>query len=65
MTRLTNFGRFLWDFVVGDDWRIAVAVVIAMGVTAIASGGLAAWWILPLFVAVILTVSVFSVARKR
>jgi hypothetical protein len=25
------FGRFWWDFVVGDDWRIAVGVVVVLG----------------------------------
>ena len=31
MTRhLMAFGRFWWDFVVGDDWRIAVGVALAL-----------------------------------
>ncbi len=25
------FGRFWWDFVVGDDWRIAAGVVAVLG----------------------------------
>jgi hypothetical protein len=25
------FGRFWWDFVVGDDWRIAAGVVVVLG----------------------------------
>lgn len=60
MTRLAAFGRFVWDFVVGDDWRVAVGVVIALGVTALAAGtGIAAWWILPVGVAAILALSVW------
>jgi hypothetical protein len=60
MSRLRAFFAFLWDFVVGDDWRIAVGVVIALGVTALVAGaGLTAWWILPLAVAALLTVSVW------
>jgi hypothetical protein len=27
---MVGFGRFWWDFVVGDDWRIAVGVVICL-----------------------------------
>jgi hypothetical protein len=27
---LMAFGRFWWDFVVGDDWRIAVGVTLAL-----------------------------------
>jgi hypothetical protein len=48
MTRLRAFGAFVWDFVVGDDWRTAVGVVVALGVTAAAAGsGVTAWWIVP------------------
>jgi hypothetical protein len=25
---LSRFGRFWWDFVVGDDWRIAAGIVV-------------------------------------
>jgi hypothetical protein len=60
MSRLASFGRFLWDFVVGDDWRIAAGVVVALGVTALVAGtSVAAWWILPVAVAVLLGVSVW------
>ena len=52
MTRVEAFVRFLWDFVVGDDWRIAAGVVVALGVTAIVAGAsVAAWWIPPVAVA--------------
>jgi hypothetical protein len=61
MNRLRAFGEFLYDFVIGDDWRIAAAVVVALAVTALAD----AWWILPAAVAVVLAVSVWSVARAR
>ena len=38
----------VWDFVVGDDWRTAAGVVVALGVTAVAAGaGVTAWWIMP------------------
>jgi hypothetical protein len=64
MSRLDSFGRFLWDFVVGDDWRIAVGVVVALGVTAaIANTAVAAWWVLPVAVVVLLAGSVWRAAR--
>jgi hypothetical protein len=53
-------GRFLWDFVIGDDWRIAAGVVVALVVTA----ALKWWWLLPLAVAVLLTLSVVRRARS-
>jgi hypothetical protein len=58
--------RFIWDFVVGDDWRIAAGVVLALGATAVASNGSAAvWWILPLAVAMLLALSVWAASRSR
>jgi hypothetical protein len=48
MNRLRTFGAFLYDFVIGDDPLVAAVIVIALGVTAlIASGGTAAWWVMP------------------
>ena len=36
MTRLaTGFARFWWDFIVGDDWRIAAGVVLVLGIGAL------------------------------
>jgi hypothetical protein len=55
---LRRFGRFWWDFVVGDDWRIAVGVVVALGMSAaLVATGVPAWWLLPLAVALLLYVS--------
>jgi HAMP domain-containing protein len=39
----------VWDFVVGDDWRLALAAVAAIGLTAIVCAlGLNVWWLAPL-----------------
>ena len=58
MSALRRFGRFWWDFVVGDDWRIAAGVVVALGVSAaLVATGVPAWWLLPLAVALLLYVS--------
>jgi hypothetical protein len=58
MKALRRFGTFWWDFVVGDDWRIAVGVVAALGVSAaLAATGVPAWWLLPSAVALLLYVS--------
>jgi hypothetical protein len=32
MNFLKAFGQFWYDFIIGDDWKIAVAVVLALGV---------------------------------
>jgi hypothetical protein len=64
--RLEAFFRFLWDFVVGDDWRIAAGVVVALGITALVAGAAAAaWWILPVAVIALLAASVWHAARPQ
>jgi hypothetical protein len=60
MRRLQALVRFAWDFVVGDDWRIAAGVILALAVTALVSDtSLSAWWILPLAVVALLGFSVW------
>jgi hypothetical protein len=55
---VASFGRFWWNFVVGDDWVAAAGVVAAIGLTAaLAAGGITVWWVMPLAVLVVLTVS--------
>ncbi|MET7998098.1 hypothetical protein ABZU76_45170 [Amycolatopsis sp. NPDC005232] len=39
MKFLKAFGKFWYDFIVGDDWKIAVAVVIALAILLGAVGG--------------------------
>jgi thiol:disulfide interchange protein len=60
------FVLFWWDFIVGDDYRIALGVVVLLTATALLSrSGANVWWLLPLGVVTMLAVSVFSVARDR
>lgn len=66
MTRLRRFGVFWYDFVVGDDWRVAVAVVVLLAVTALlAHQSVPAWWLLPVGVPGVLTASVVRELRQR
>jgi hypothetical protein len=30
---LKSFGQFWYEFIIGDDWKIAAAVVVALGLT--------------------------------
>ena len=60
---MRRFGLFWWDFVVGDDWRVAAGIAIALGLTALlATTSAPAWIVLPLAVAAVLWVSVRRVA---
>ena len=40
MKFLKSFGAFWYDFIIGDDWKIATAVVLALGllVAALSAG---------------------------
>jgi hypothetical protein len=65
MNRVRSLAYFVWDFVVGDDWRTAVGVVVALGVTAVAAGsGVTAWWIVPVAAAGLLVASLWRAARS-
>jgi hypothetical protein len=61
MSYLVRFGRFWWDFVVGDDWVCAVGVVA--GIAATAALGENAWWLLPLVAVAVLYVSLRRAIR--
>jgi hypothetical protein len=66
VTRVWSCAQFLWEFVIGDDWRIAAGVVAGLGLTALVSKtSISAWWILPVAVAALLAGSVWRVVRSR
>jgi hypothetical protein len=48
-----------WEFVVGDDWRVALGIAAMLAATAlIAALGLPAWWLSPIATLAILHRSV-------
>jgi hypothetical protein len=64
MSRFRSLGHLAWDFVVGDDWRIALGVALALIVAAAVNAlGAAAWWVMPLAVAALLTGSILRATR--
>jgi hypothetical protein len=61
---LRGFGAFWWDFIVGDDWRIAAGVILAFAATAaVATTSVPAWWLLPLAVVALLGESLWRATR--
>ena len=65
MRWIVAFVRFWYEFIVGDDWLIAVGVVAAIAVTAlIVDRGVAAWWVMPLAVVALLVGSLRRVVRR-
>ena len=64
MSWLVRAARAVWEFIVGDDPMTAVGVVVALGATAvIASAGAPAWWVLPVAVLALLTLSLRRAVR--
>jgi hypothetical protein len=63
--KLRAFGAFWYDFVVGDDWRVAFGVVVALVITFVLSEttSIATWWVVPVAVAVLLPYSLWRVVR--
>jgi hypothetical protein len=66
VSRVRAFVAAAWEFVVGDDWRIAIGVVAALGATALLdAAGASSWWVLPVAVAALLGWSLRREARLR
>lgn len=62
--RISALLRWAYDFVVGDDWRVALGVVAALALTyAISTTSIPAWWIVPAAVAILLPVSLWRGTR--
>jgi hypothetical protein len=66
MKYVIGFLRFWYEFIVGDDWRVAAGVVAALGLTALlAAQDIAAWWVMPIAIVGILLGSLRHVACVR
>jgi uncharacterized membrane protein len=59
---LGGFLFFWYDFIIGDDWRVATAVVIALfGIHGL---GANAWWVMPVVVLLSLFFTLFEATRS-
>lgn len=60
-----SFGLFWWDFIVGEDVTLALAVIIGLAVTyALHKAGEVSWWALGAFWVIALVGSLMRVVRK-
>jgi hypothetical protein len=60
-----NFLRFWYDFIIGDDWVIAVGVVVALAFSwLISQRGLNVWWMMPAAVVFLLATSIWRETRR-
>lgn len=62
MRFVRGFGQFWWDFIVGDDWKIAATIAAVLGIGAIvaAAAPTDASWLAPLWGAALLLAFVIS-----
>jgi hypothetical protein len=64
--RVRAFLAFLYDFVIGDDWRIAAAVVVGLAVTyAVSQTSVPSWWVMPALLVVALPATLWRATRRR
>ena len=63
MKRIGTLMTFAWEFVVGDDWTIALGVVGGLGITALISEIDSAWFVMPAVVVGLLGFSVLRAIR--
>jgi thiamine transporter ThiT len=66
MRWIRSFLAFWYDFIVGDDWTVAVGVVAALALTAALAhlAHLPAWWLLPLAAVALLAFSLRRAIRQ-
>ncbi len=59
MYRIKAFGIFWYDFIFGDDWKIAVGVISGLGLSAVVVHifRTSVWWLMPLTVMSTLAIS--------
>lgn len=63
--KVRSFALFWYDFVVGDDWRVAVGVVIALLATLeVSESTSTGWWIVPVVVVILLPYSLWRAIRR-
>jgi hypothetical protein len=62
---IVGFFKFWYDFIVGDDWRLAIGAAIGLGLSALAvHAHIPAWWVLPVATLVVLAGSLLHSARR-
>jgi hypothetical protein len=66
MRRIASFLAFWYDFLVGEDWRLAAGTAIALALTfGLSHSSMPSWWVLPIAIALLLPLSVWRTARHR
>ncbi len=66
MKQLKAFGAFWYDFVIGDDWRVALGVALALAATFLLTRAtnIPIWWLVPVVVVILLPLSIYRATRR-
>jgi hypothetical protein len=65
MKYIRGFVLFWYDFIVGDDWRVAAGIILAFAGTAgLAALDVAAWWLMPVAALALLSASLWLATRR-
>jgi hypothetical protein len=67
MKFIGSFLGFWYHFIIGDDYRIALGVALVFGGSAelVHREHMQVWWLVPVFVVVVLCLSLWLEARRR
>jgi hypothetical protein len=61
-----GIARFLYRFIVGDDWTVAVVMLLALAATGgLVTRGISAWWLVPVVAIVMTGISLRRSARQH
>ena len=65
MKHIKAFFLFWYDFIVGDDWVVAVGIILALfGTDRLLRFGVNAWWLMPVGVVVLLAISLWRLTGR-
>ena len=65
MKYIRSFALFWWNFIVGDDRRVAAGLAVALGLTYLLTHeGVNAWWLLPVAIVLLLAGSLWRETRR-
>ena len=65
MKYIRSFALFCGNFIVGDDWRVAAGLAVALGLTYLLTHeGVNAWWLLPVAIVLLLAGSLWRETRR-
>ena len=63
---IVAFARFWYEFIVGDDWTVALAVLLGLVVTGILNANhIVGWWLMPIIVVVMTGISLQRTSARR